>query len=53
MSIKFNREFKLKDAHNIGEKVHSMVATNNTEYALMFNNSDIFKLKLEDGTITV
>lgn len=33
--------------------VHSVVGSHNEDFLLLFNYKDIFKLKMDDGSITV
>jgi hypothetical protein len=43
----------LNEPEKIVEKLHTMVATKNEEQVLLFGDKDLFKLRIENGTITV
>jgi hypothetical protein len=52
MKVSPKRKFKVKDPKVIEGYLHSIVATNNPDYILLFNDKDLYKLKVDDGSIT-
>jgi len=43
----------LNEPDKITEKLHTMVATKNEEQVLLFGDKDLFKLRVENGAVTI
>jgi hypothetical protein len=46
------RAFKIEGSYGIYNKIHTVVATENKEYILLFDNKHLHKLSVVNGTFT-
>lgn len=53
MNVALKRKFKFTEPEKTDGKLHTMVATKNEDQVLLFNDKNLYKLKVIDGTITV
>ncbi|CDW78106.1 wd-40 repeat protein [Stylonychia lemnae] len=53
MNVQLKRRFKFNEPEKVNEKLHTMVATKNEEQVLLIGDKDLFKLRVENGTITI
>jgi hypothetical protein len=53
MNITTSRKFKLAEPEKIEGKIHNMVASQNTQSMLLFDDKNIYVISTEDGTILV
>lgn len=53
MNVKKLKKINIKDTALIDGELHTVVGSPNEDFLLIFSKHDIFKLKMEDGTVTV